>query len=42
VRYLGSYPKADAIPTRLRSGTNADSYANAQQWVRSVQSGESV
>jgi prephenate dehydratase len=42
VRYLGSYPKADAIPTRLRSGTNADSYASAQQWVRSVQSGESV
>jgi len=42
VRYLGSYPKADAVPTRLRDGTSAQAYLAAQAWVASLQSGEAV
>ena len=42
VRYLGSYPKADAVPTRLREGTSAQSYQAAQAWVAGLQAGEGV
>ncbi|MDR0594050.1 MAG: prephenate dehydratase [Bifidobacteriaceae bacterium] len=42
VRYLGSYPKADFVPTRLRDGTAAADYAEARAWVGAVQAGQSV
>ncbi|MDR2379370.1 MAG: prephenate dehydratase [Bifidobacteriaceae bacterium] len=42
VRYLGSYPKADFVPTRLRPGTEASDYADARAWVKAVQNGGSV
>jgi prephenate dehydratase len=42
VRYLGSYPKADFVPTSLRPGTEAADYASARDWVQAVQSGNSV
>ncbi|MDR1634286.1 MAG: prephenate dehydratase [Bifidobacteriaceae bacterium] len=42
VRYLGSYPKADFVPTRLRPGTAAEDYASAREWVQAVQAGQSV
>ncbi|MDR2348109.1 MAG: hypothetical protein LBD90_05775, partial [Bifidobacteriaceae bacterium] len=42
VRYLGSYPKADYVPTRLRPGTEAADYRSAQTWVQTVQAGQAV
>ncbi|MCL1897674.1 MAG: prephenate dehydratase [Micrococcales bacterium] len=42
VRFLGSYPKADAVPTRLKPGTSAADYAAAQGWVDQLCSGDSV
>jgi prephenate dehydratase len=42
VRYLGSYPKADAVPTPLRSGTTAADYQSAAAWVQDLQDGRSV
>jgi prephenate dehydratase len=42
VRYLGSYPKADFVPPRLKAGTSAEDYRAAQTWVQQVQSGQSV
>jgi prephenate dehydratase len=42
VRYLGSYPKADFVPTRLRAGTLADDYRQAQDWVAEVSQGRAV
>jgi len=42
VRYLGSYPKADAVPTRLAEGTSALAYQSAQDWVASLQAGQGV
>jgi len=42
VRYLGSYPKADAVPTRLREGTSAQAYQAAQSWVAGLQAGDGV
>jgi prephenate dehydratase len=42
VRYLGSYPKADFVPTVLRPGTQAQDYRDAQDWVGAVQTGRTV
>ncbi|MDR2453870.1 MAG: prephenate dehydratase [Bifidobacteriaceae bacterium] len=42
VRYLGSYPKADFVPTRLRPGTEDAAYGEARAWVADVQAGRSV
>ncbi|MCL2803456.1 MAG: prephenate dehydratase [Micrococcales bacterium] len=42
VRYLGSYPKASAVPTRLRNGTSAEAYLEAQAWVGGLQDGTGV
>ncbi|MDR1824875.1 MAG: prephenate dehydratase [Bifidobacteriaceae bacterium] len=42
VRYLGSYPKADAVPTPLRPGTAQADYDSAQDWVAQVQAGRAV
>jgi prephenate dehydratase len=42
VRYLGSYPKADFVPSRLRPGTTAADYAEARDWLAAVQSGRAV
>ncbi|MDR2453508.1 MAG: prephenate dehydratase [Bifidobacteriaceae bacterium] len=42
LRYLGSYPKADFVPTRLRPGTAAEDYRSAQGWVAALQSGQAV
>ncbi|MDR1800026.1 MAG: prephenate dehydratase [Bifidobacteriaceae bacterium] len=42
VRYLGSYPKADAVPTPLRPGTTQADYLSAQDWVAEVQAGRAV
>jgi prephenate dehydratase len=42
VRYLGSYPKADFVPTKLRAGTLAADYSSAQEWVSAVQEGKAV
>ncbi|MDR0627815.1 MAG: prephenate dehydratase [Bifidobacteriaceae bacterium] len=42
VRYLGSYPKADFVPTKLRPGTQEADYLEARDWVAQVQSGGSV
>jgi prephenate dehydratase len=42
VRYLGSYPKADALATQLRPGTAAQDYADGHAWVQSLQAGRGV
>ncbi|MDR2381787.1 MAG: prephenate dehydratase [Bifidobacteriaceae bacterium] len=42
LRYLGSYPKADFVPTRLREGTAAEDYRAAQTWLAAVQDGQAV
>jgi prephenate dehydratase len=42
LRYLGSYPKADFVPTVLRPGTSAQDYAAGGDWVARVQAGEAT
>jgi len=42
VRYLGSYPKANAVPTKLGPGSAGEDYAAAHQWVTQLQAGQSV
>ncbi|MDR1119133.1 MAG: prephenate dehydratase [Bifidobacteriaceae bacterium] len=42
VRYLGSYPKADFVPTRLRQGTEASDYRAAEAWLADVREGQAV
>jgi prephenate dehydratase len=42
VRYLGSYPKADYVPTRLAPGTAAEDYRAGRSWVEAVQDGQTV
>ncbi|MDR1442872.1 MAG: prephenate dehydratase [Bifidobacteriaceae bacterium] len=42
VRYLGSYPKADFVATRIRPDAEESAYLEAQAWVEQIQAGESV
>jgi prephenate dehydratase len=42
VRYLGSYPKADYVPSKVRPGTTAADYSRAQTWVDQIQRGQAV
>jgi prephenate dehydratase len=42
VRYMGSYPKANAVPTTLQPGTAAADYAAAQAWVTALRAGQGV
>jgi len=39
VRFLGSYPRADAAANDVRSNTNADAYADARGWLDQLRSG---
>jgi prephenate dehydratase len=36
VRFLGSYPRADAVATHIRPGTGAADFAAARQWVHDL------
>ncbi|HEY2298226.1 MAG TPA: prephenate dehydratase [Jatrophihabitans sp.] len=38
VRFLGSYPRADAVANRIRPGTGAADFAAARQWVHDLRS----
>jgi prephenate dehydratase len=42
VRYLGSYPQADAAPTLLREGTSDQDFRAAHAWVKAVRAGKQV
>ncbi|MDR2253989.1 MAG: prephenate dehydratase [Bifidobacteriaceae bacterium] len=42
VRYLGSYPKADFVPTQLQAGTREEDYRAAEAWVAEVRAGRAV
>ena len=39
VRFLGSYPRADAAPNEVRLNTNAAAYKGAEAWLEDLRSG---
>jgi prephenate dehydratase len=39
VRFLGSYPRADAAANDIRANTTADAYADARKWLEHLRSG---
>jgi prephenate dehydratase len=39
VRFLGSYPRADAAPNEVRANTSSAAYKDARQWVQRLRSG---
>ncbi|MCW2496168.1 prephenate dehydratase [Jatrophihabitans sp.] len=39
VRFLGSYPRADAAPNEVRLNTSAAAYEDARSWVEKLRSG---
>ena len=39
VRFLGSYPRADAAPNEVRLNTNAAAYKDAQVWLDALRAG---
>jgi len=42
VRFLGSYPRADAIEQRVRPGTTDGEYQTARAWLAKVRDGEAI
>ena len=42
VRFLGSYPAADAAPTPLRVGTEDVDFTEARRWVDALRSGRTT
>lgn len=42
VRYLGSYPMADSVPSPPKQGTSDADFAAAQAWVAAVARGQAV
>ncbi len=39
VRFLGSYPRADATPNDIRSNTSEDAYTDARAWLDALRAG---
>jgi len=39
VRFLGSYPRADGVPARVRAGTADTDFAAAREWLRALRGG---
>ncbi len=40
VRFLGSYPRADAVQPKIKPGTSDEAFAEAAEWLRRMRAGQ--
>jgi prephenate dehydratase len=40
LRFLGSYPRADQVPTQIRTGTGDADFAEAADWLTRMRAGQ--